>query len=85
MGKVSFRQMCIENSINYSTAYRYRSEHPELTDEQIIEYYKQPKPLTFKQKCIYSEINHNTANSYRHRHPELTDEQVINHFLQEKK
>lgn len=34
-----FKNKCKNANVEYSTALRYRKRHPELTDEQVIEYY----------------------------------------------
>lgn len=84
MKKVTFKQKCIENNINYNTAKGYKLRHSELTNDQIIEYYKQSKinqrTKSFRQMCIENDVNYKVAINYRSKHPELTDEQVVIYY-----
>ena len=73
---VSLRQKCIKCNVDYEKARKYKYRHPELTDEQVINYYMQ-KEKSFRQKCIDYNVNYNTAKTFRKNHPELSDEQVI--------
>jgi hypothetical protein len=63
----SFSDSCRQLSIEPRIALKYRSKHPELSDEQIINYY-----LSKRQGL---------ALKYRSKHPELSDEQIINYYL----
>ncbi len=47
----SFRQECLDNNINYEEAKRYKHLHPELTNEQIIEFYLQRKTKIIQRLC----------------------------------
>lgn len=77
--KQSFRSKCLSANINYNTAKSYKLRHKKLTDEQVIEYYKN-KSISFAEKCKQARINYPTSNSYRRKHPELTDNEVIIHY-----
>ena len=74
--KQSFRSKCLSANINYNTAKSYKLRHKKLTDEQVIEYYKN-KSISFAEKCRQANIDYNKAKAYRYQHPELTDNQVI--------
>ena len=74
--KQSFRSKCLSANINYNTAKSYKLRHKKLTDEQIIEYYKN-KPISLKEKGRLANVNYNTISSYKQTHPELTDNEVI--------
>ena len=76
----SFKDKCKKANISYNTALIYRIDHPELTDEQVIQYYLTPKEQSFADKCKKANINYHTAFEYRRNHPELTDEQVIVYY-----
>lgn len=73
-------QKCINHGISYSKASSYRYTHPELTDNQIIEYYKQKHQVAFAQKCIENGIETKRAYGYKYIHPELTDNQIIVYY-----
>ena len=53
---VSLRQKCIKCNVDYEKARKYKYRHPELTDEQVINYYMQ-KEKSFRQKCIDYNVN----------------------------
>ena len=84
----TFKHKCLEIGLEYNTVKGYRRLHPELTDEQVLDYYIQKysikstknKKLGFKDKCNKLNINYHAACDYRRKHPELTDEQVIMHY-----
>ena len=54
----SFTDKCKKANISYNTALSYRRDHPELTYEQIFEYYlhKDKEPLT--KKCERLGLNY---------------------------
>ena len=90
----SFKQKCVNYGINYETARKYRRNHPNLTDEQIIDYYLHSNRAknrvtsdgtSFRQKCDDFNIPYATARRYRSKHPNLTDEQIIELFKLSKK
>ena len=66
----------MENNISYGSALVYRRRHPDIEDDQVIEYFMK-RGESFKQKCIDYNVNYQTAIKYRKIHPELSDEQVI--------
>lgn len=39
MPSPSFREKCKQNNINHNTAYDYKSHHPELSEDEVIDYY----------------------------------------------
>lgn len=79
----SFVYLCNQYNINPSTAYSYRRRHPELTNEQVIEYYLTPKAIPFKQLCIQYGVDWVEARDYKRRHnnKNLTNEQIIHYLL----
>ena len=78
IGSCTFKDKCSQLGISLSAAYKYKFKHPELTDEQVLEYYLNRE--TFSSKCNRFEINYIKAHRYKSKHPELTEEQVILHF-----
>lgn len=82
---ISFAEKCRQYNINEHNAQGYKQRHPELTDEQVIEYYLTPKKQSFQSLCEQYCIKYNTAFGYKRKHPELTDEQVIDYFLSKTK
>ena len=40
MKKTNFHILCDKVGVDYKKAYSYKRRHPELTDEQVIIYYK---------------------------------------------
>lgn len=40
MKKSKFHILCNKFGVNYKKAYNYKRRHPELTDEQVIIYYR---------------------------------------------
>ena len=79
----SFKDKCKKANISYNNAITYRRNHPELTEEEVIQYYL-AKEQSFIDKCKKANINYENANQFKHRHPELTDEQVIQYYLTQK-
>jgi len=77
---MTFKAFCTLNNINYETARKYRYRHPELSSEQILEFYNQPQEQSFSDLCKKLNINYKKAYSFKQRHPELTDEQVILYY-----
>lgn len=75
----TFKEKCKQAKINESLAGPYKRRHPELTDEQVIELYKNGF-ITFRGKCRLANVNITAAESYKQSHPELTDEQVIEYI-----
>ena len=84
----SLKQRCKELGINKSTFYSYKSQHPELTDDQIFEYYltKEKSP---KQKCkeleleIYNGIIFDAENDlkkYLKNVEENTNKKIIEYY-----
>ena len=43
----SFAKKCRDNNIDCSKAYKFRAKHSDLTDEQIIEYYRNKKTIDY--------------------------------------
>jgi len=62
-------------------AVMYQINHKTLTDEDVIEYYTQPKELPFSVKCRQAGVNYESARRYKLAHRELTDKQVIEYYL----
>jgi hypothetical protein len=81
MKRVGFKQQCEEVGISYSTALNYRKKHPELINEQVIQYLLTQKEKPFRQKCLAAGINYNNAIEYRKKHPKLTDNEVLAYYI----
>lgn len=84
----SFRQKCLAAKVNYKLALAYRTKHKNLTDEEVIAYYKQKsqeEKINKSEKFRQYGINPCTGLYYMNNHPELTIDQVIEHYTQEKK
>ena len=77
---MTFKEFCATNDINYEAARKYKYRHPELNNEQILEFYNQPQEQDFSDLCKKFNVNYKKAYSFKQRHPELTDEQAIIHF-----
>ena len=77
---MTFKEFCITNEINYETARKYKYRHPELSNEQILEFYNHPQKQRFSDLCKKANVDYNKAYGYKRSHPELTDVQVIIHF-----
>lgn len=83
---MTFKEKCSRANIRYNAAMAYKRRHPELTDEQVINYYKS-KIYSYKssvEKCRQAGISHSSYEQYRRRYPKLTDEQVINRIISRK-
>lgn len=80
--KETFSNLCKIHGIDYNRARAYKFKHPELSEEESIEHYKETmkKHISLRQKCKEAEVNYKSAYAYKKKHPELTDEQVIEHF-----
>ena len=80
-------QKCIRANVNYSLVQMHRARHPELTDEEVIEIYKQ-KALadnkTLADKFRELSVDPNTGYAYIQNHPELTREQVLEYYSKPK-
>lgn len=88
----TFKTKCEQLGLDYNMVKGYKRLHPELTDEQIIEYYIQKystsknkdKKLGLKDTCRKLNINYQSLWRYKQRHPGQTNEQLIQYFLQPK-
>ena len=75
---MTFLEQCEQLGVKRSTAQAYRKAHPELTEEQILEYYRNKESsISFTEKCRRAGVNYNAANNFKLRNPNLTDEQII--------
>ena len=79
---MTFKQKCLQANINYNRAYNYKYKHPELTEEQVINYYL--TSVSFAEKCRQADIEYRRAIEYKRRHPELNEEQVISQYIASK-
>lgn len=68
------------NNINYETARKYKYRHPELSNEQILEFYNQPQKSCFSDLCKKANVNYRLASNYKIKHPELTNEEIIIYY-----
>lgn len=76
----NFKNKCKENNINYSKAIQYRQSHPELTDEQVIEYYKNKVYAeSIAEVCRKYNVNANSVVTYMSR-TGCTLKECIIHF-----
>ena len=84
---MSFKDKCKEAGIKYDTAKKYRQAHRDMTDEQIIEYFKSKnkmnKGMTLGDKCYIYGLDVQTVTSVKNMH-DLTDEQAIEYVLNNK-
>ena len=72
---MTFKEKCIQANIEYKRAYSYKYKHPELTEEQVLNYYL--TSVSFAEKCRQAGIGYRMASDYKKRHKDLTEEQVI--------
>ena len=84
MTKEEFYNEIDKLGIKRSTASKYCLDHPELTCEQVLNYYRN-RGKSFKAKCKEYNIKYDKASSFRRYHKELTDEQVIGYYLDKEK
>ena len=77
---MTFKEFCVTNDINYEAARKYKYRHPELSNEQILEFYNQSQEPSFSDLCKKVDVNYKKAYRFKQHHPELTDEQVIIHY-----
>ena len=75
---MTFLEQCEQLGIKRGTAQAYRKAHPELTEEQILEYYRDKEYNTsFTEKCRRASGNYNT---YRYNHRDLTPLQALMYY-----
>lgn len=77
---------CYINGISYNKAKRYKQRHPDVTDDEIINIYKEKEEEgeSFNDKCRKLGINPKNASRYREKYPDLTDEEVFSFYLDER-
>ena len=87
--RISFRDKCRNAGINITNAEYYRQHHPELTDEQVIDWYKQRNGKvgrwasdseSLHSLCKKYEVNYQSAIAYRKHNSSLSNEQIIIHY-----
>ena len=75
--------------INITNAEYYKQHHPELTEEQVIDWYKQRNGQvgrwtsdgeTLYSLCKRYEVNYQSAITYRKHNSSLSNEQIILHY-----
>lgn len=80
---MTFKDKCLEASVNYSTAITYRKKHSNLTDEQVIEELLAKKNrITAAEKCRQAGVDYNKVCYYKHDHPELSYDEIIERYKQ---
>ena len=85
---ITFKYKCEQEGLDYNTVKGYKRLHPELTDEQVINYYKKKyidnstkdKKLGLKKKCIEANVNYQQVWNCKKKHPELTEDQIIIYY-----
>ena len=78
-----FKEKCRDNGIHPQTATNYKTEHPYLSDDEVIKYFINKGDVgvvSFADKCKRANISYKSALFYRRKHSEQVDEQVILHF-----
>ena len=78
--KKPFRVLCIENGIDFSKAYMFKSRHSGLTDNEIIEYYLNK---SLKKLCKQNEISFKKALLFKDLYNKLLDIQLNDNQLVE--
>lgn len=68
--------------VRLQTVLAYASNHPELSHEEIIEYYRH-KPIPFKELCEQEGVSYSSLKDYRKKHADLSDKQVILKYKKE--
>ena len=83
----SIKEVCETFKISYVTVCKFRREHKNLSDTEVIEHFLNIKNKdTIKEKAERAGIKPYIAYSTRHNHTELkTDEEVIEYCLRDKK
>ena len=78
---ISIKERCDRLELCYANVISYKRDHPELTYEQIFEYYlhKDKEPLT--KKCERLGLNYEQVRGFKKIHKELSIEQVIELFI----
>ena len=75
--KESLRQKCLKAGLNYNTIKNFKQEHPEFTDEQLIEMYKNKlKTKSIKQICLEQGVDYNKTLYLKAKH-NITIEEAI--------
>ena len=82
--KESFTSKCRRLGVTYGQYKYYERLHPDLTTEQIDEYFRQRLlngKDSFKARCERAGVNYDTACQYRARHSEISQEDTIRYFV----
>ena len=65
----TFKAKCEKHGLNYKTVVNYRAKHPELTDNEVIEFFieksKQVKKETFVDMCKRAGVDPVRAQNYK--------------------
>ena len=76
-----FKKFCEENDINACNAWKYKNNHPGITNEEILKHYKHE---SVSSKCKRLGISYNAVTGYKKEHPELDYNTIIEKYLQPK-
>lgn len=62
----NFHEKCIRNGVKYKLAYKYKSKHKELTEDEIVNKYKTKsnKELTLEDYCEAAEVDINDVKEF---------------------
>lgn len=86
----SLRQKCLTEGISYKAATSRHYDHPELTEDEIIQYYidKKEKKRAKEELCQAFEklgATARQANKYHHNYPNLSAKEIITIYQKDRK
>ena len=93
MARRSIRSRCTEAGINYDTFLAFKSNHPELSTEDIFEYYAEKRGLLqndskhtrelkkLRYLCKQNNIPYVNARQYKKNHPSMPISEVVAYYL----
>lgn len=83
--KSRLRILCEQQGLKFNTVSSYKRNHPELTDEQVIQYYQSSKRLKLKQFCEKHGLLSNLVKAWQNNnHTESGDlkyRRMVNEWL----
>lgn len=79
----NFKELCNKHNINFSSAYDYKRNHPELSEEQVIQRFLTKLDFKdIKNKCKEQEISYINFMSWYRKHKYEYKKQNISEIIQ---
>lgn len=66
-----------ELGVDPNTGYAYIQNHPELTREQVLEYYSKPKEISLEKKLKEAQVGKRVYNRIKKENTELSVDEII--------